>query len=377
MKILLFLCLWMLSLAVQANDGVYFVSGNQLFPAKETDIAITKEVLTISLQDDGYALVDVQYEFMNRSQPKSVLMGFEADRPYNAGETLHKDGAHPQIFDFTVVMNGEVLRYKTAVVESMSEGESDFKPIDLNKWKVQENADDGNEDGLYNASTKQYMQYAYSYYFTAHFKKGINRIHHTYRFSMSSAVGTSFIVNYWLKPAMRWANRQIDDFTLRIKAENTMKYFFIADSVFQTKPFKVVEGDGKVRKTKHYDSDRTEIVLRNGVVEWHQKNFKPTDNLNIVSCDSYMTFDEELPFGSFYDRSEGYMIYVMYHKDADPRIIRNLPYASRGYVFKDKYLQKYFSRFFWYMPNPDWEPSTVDFTPSERRYLKNDVPKID
>ena len=82
MKKLFFLCIWMFSMAVQANDGVYFVSGNQLIPAKETDIAITKEVLTISLQDDGYALVDVQYEFMNRSHPKPVLMGFEADRPY-------------------------------------------------------------------------------------------------------------------------------------------------------------------------------------------------------------------------------------------------------------------------------------------------------
>ena len=43
-----------------ANDGVFFVNGNQLVPVQETDIALTKEVLTISLCDDGYATVDVQ-----------------------------------------------------------------------------------------------------------------------------------------------------------------------------------------------------------------------------------------------------------------------------------------------------------------------------
>ncbi|MBQ1649694.1 MAG: YARHG domain-containing protein, partial [Prevotella sp.] len=44
---------------------------------------------------------------------------------------------------------------------------------------------------------------------------------------------------------------------------------------------------------------------------------------------------------------------------------RNLPYANRGYVFKDKKLQKYFSSLWWYMPDPQWQASTADFTPRE------------
>ncbi len=47
-------------------------------PIQETDIALTSEVLTISLGDDGYATVDVQYVLTNRGQEKTVTMGFEA-----------------------------------------------------------------------------------------------------------------------------------------------------------------------------------------------------------------------------------------------------------------------------------------------------------
>ena len=36
-----------------ANDGVFFVNGNQLVPVNEADISISKEVLTISIGDDG------------------------------------------------------------------------------------------------------------------------------------------------------------------------------------------------------------------------------------------------------------------------------------------------------------------------------------
>ena len=67
----------------RANDGVYYMNGNQIVPLTETDITIAKEVLTISIGDDGYARVDVQYEFMNNGKAKEVQMGFEANAPYN------------------------------------------------------------------------------------------------------------------------------------------------------------------------------------------------------------------------------------------------------------------------------------------------------
>ena len=105
-------------MGVKANAGVYYTAGNQLVPLAETDISIKKEILTISLQDDGFAHVDVYYEFFNSGKAaKNVLMGFDAAPSYNDDYTFHNDGKHPHIHDFTVEMNGIRLGYKNAVCE--------------------------------------------------------------------------------------------------------------------------------------------------------------------------------------------------------------------------------------------------------------------
>ena len=101
--------MWLMAFVAKANDGVYYVNGNQIVPLQETDVAVTKEVLTISIRDDGFAAVDVLYEFTNRGKAKVVDMGFEAQAPYNAGDALSKAGKHPYIHDFTVEMNGVKL----------------------------------------------------------------------------------------------------------------------------------------------------------------------------------------------------------------------------------------------------------------------------
>lgn len=99
-----------------ANDGVYFTSGNFLQPIKETDISVAKEILTISIDKDSFATVDVYYEFMNNGKAKNITMAFEATAPYNDYSPLSHKGIHPHIKDFTVTMNGKQLNYRNAVV---------------------------------------------------------------------------------------------------------------------------------------------------------------------------------------------------------------------------------------------------------------------
>ena len=360
-----------------ANDGVLFVNGNHLVPVQETDIELNREVLTISLGDDGYATVDVQYVLNNCGNDKTVTMGFEALAPYNDEVAFSPQGIHPYIHDFTVVMNGQKLAYMNAVVVSKYDDECDFLPLDLRRWKsydevrMRNGEELPNNSMLYDASMDSLVNFAYAYYFVARFHHGKNTIHHTYRYRMSYGVGRTFEVPYSLMPAMRWANRQIDDFTLRIKATNTVKHFIVEDSLFSREPFVVKEGVGKIRKSKLYDEFFTEIALRNGTVEWHALNFKPTCNMTIGSADQLCYKGFKL--GSFYDRSDNYQP-GSYMISADKlheyrRILTNLPYASRGYVFKDKKLQKYFSQFWWYMPDAQWKPDTSDFTPREWKLI--------
>ena len=66
--ILSFLLMTCSLLTASANDGVYFTSGNFLVPTQETDISVDREILTITIGNDGFARVDVYYEFIpNRS----------------------------------------------------------------------------------------------------------------------------------------------------------------------------------------------------------------------------------------------------------------------------------------------------------------------
>lgn len=366
-----------MALTARANDGVLYVNGNHLVPVQETDIALTKEVLTISLCDDGYAQVDVQYVLTNRGQEKTVTMGFEAGAPYNDEAPFSQQGIHPYISDFTVVMNGQQLSYMNAVVKTKYDEECDFLPLNLQRWKSYDevrmrNGDElPNNSMLYDTALDSLIDFAYAYYFVARFKPGVNTIHHTYCYLTSYGVGRTFEVPYWLKPAMRWANQQIDDFTLRIEAKNTAKHFFVEDSIFAQSSFVVTEGVGKIKKTRHYDDLFIEIALRNGTVTWHAANFRPKADMNIQSAER-LHYDD-FKVGTFYDRSDRYLpgsfVLEEDHSAEQRRILANLPFANRGYVFKDKKLQKYFSQFFWYMPDPSWKADTHDFTPREWRLI--------
>ena len=103
MKKIFLITLMALAVCLQsavANDGVFYVNGNHLIPLEETDISIKKEILTITLCDDGFASVDVQYEMVNNGAPKTITMGFEASVPYNDGESFNKNCTHPNIKDF-------------------------------------------------------------------------------------------------------------------------------------------------------------------------------------------------------------------------------------------------------------------------------------
>lgn len=346
-SILLFFIIYLFSTSY-ANDGVYYTSGSMLIPVQETDITVEKEILTISLCDDGYARVDVQYVFNNRGPEKVLKVGFEAARPYNTIDTIDPTGRHPYISDFTVIMNGQPLRYSNAVVVANRINEIYTGP----------------EEGV----PEEFGAYAYAYYFRAEFKPGINKVHHTYKYKMSYGVGRTFEVPYWLTPATRWGNGQIDDFTLRIKAEGTEKHFVIEDSIFRAAEFRIVDGTGKIRHSQYgWSGSLVEVALRNGTVEWHSVNFKPEKDMNIQSADTYIAFNKEFPLGSFYDRSDNF--YFWTDKKIPKTLVNALPYAHRGYVFRKKKLQKLFSSFWWYMPDPEYVKSTKDFTPREHRLL--------
>lgn len=373
------------SVSMMANDGTYYTSGNQLIPLQETSISVKKEILTISLRDNGYADVDVYYEFYNPENiVKKVQMGFEADPPYNDTYEFYPDGVHPYIKNFSVEMNGMKLSHKNAVAVNDENEKLDF--VNLKEWDF-----DSENSGmtLINKNNKESKTFSYVYYFDAEFKPGKNIVHHTYSYQLSIIVGCSWLLDYKLSPAARWANKCIDDFTLLVKAENTAKHFLIDKETFGVNnPFTKMFGACKMRTcdTKYENITAPwEISLRNGMIKMHIMNFKPNEEHDLVikSADEYYCYgsaDELVHFGAFYDRSTSAFIYMTQVADVESivphdkafrqRICRNLPFAHRGHVFKDKKLKAYFESLFWYMPDPSYKDDTSDFTETDKKVMK-------
>lgn len=286
-------------LTAWANDGVYYTSGSFLIPVQETDISVSREVLTITIGKGGYAEVDVQYEFDNPKAAKTVLMAFEAKAPYNAQSTFNRKGIHPFIKDFTVTMNGKALPHRNAVVamrinNETGNYETDFKPFDLNEWvgfgEVSSVEGIIYDDVIYHKNIPDSMiSFAYAYFFDANFRQGRNTVHHTYKYKMSEQVFEDFRVPYWLTPASRWANRQIDDFTLRI-IDQCGKGICMQDSLFLSAPFKAIKGEcwqlDHVASGWQDEPEKRSVLFASqySVVEWHGRNFRPTDNIEIVSA---------------------------------------------------------------------------------------------
>lgn len=275
--------------SAQANDGVYFTSGNFLVPVHETDISVAKEILTITIGKDSLATVDVQYEFVNYAQAKNVTMAFEATAPYNDLSPLNRKGTHPSIKDFQVCMNGTTLPYRNAVVAWKANGgghQVDFTPLDLTQWKGYGEVADTilpENNMLYNVQLDSLVAFAYAYYFDAPFQEGINRVHHTYRYRMSYNVMQKFVIPYWLTPAIRWANKQVDDFTLNITSEEPTD-FCMVDILFHSAPFKSVKGN-KIYQFK--DESCNPLLFaslsQGDTIVWHGKDFKPITDMNIES----------------------------------------------------------------------------------------------
>lgn len=378
-----------------ANDAVYFVNGSHLSPIQETDISVKKEILTIHIGDDGFANVEVDYTFVNNGPAKWVTMGFEAMAPYNDDTEVNLKGGHPHISNFSVVMNGQALSYSNGIVfgnnDNLPQEAQDacktgiyFVPVDFNRWYY----DAENSERLHNKQTDEYASFAYAYYFKANFNSGENTVRHTYRYRMSYGVNKAFEIPYWLRPAMRWANHQIDDFTLRIKADDCTKHFVISNDPFKGTAFHVTEGKGKTRvlDIKDFDqvSSAVEVVLRNGTLEWHRNNFRTEHDMTIQSADF---LDYAVEWGNnarpiYYDSGPYYYWWGTYEEyypgkgtekqinNFTTRIRRNLPYAHRGYVFKDAQLRKIFETQWWYMPDPSCKPTNNSLNSHEQELMK-------
>ena len=214
-----------------ANDGVFYAKGNQLIPIFETEIAVQKEILTLKKVRNQMIEVTVYYEFFNPGEEKILTVGFEAISPTGDVDGAMKNGKHPFMHDFTVQSNDEILSYDIAYVSDELYAENGaIKSIDFDKFK-------GSTDG-------NYVEFYYVYHFQMKFKKGLNKVKHTYNYNVSGGICYNYNFEYVLTAANRWGNKQIDDFTLIID-NGEFETFTIAQTFFSDKNDWLINGIGK------------------------------------------------------------------------------------------------------------------------------------
>lgn len=376
-RLLLLAMVLLLSAGVFANDGVFYTSGNHLVPVVETDISVKKEIL--ALKREGKQMkVTVYYEFFNPTKEKSLLVGFEAPPAYPFDESLMKKfPEHSHINDFTVTINGETMPYEVAVVKGYE-------------------MKDYYHNGKFDAITKEYYKemiekddmwtgYYYVYHFNATFRKGLNIVQHTYYYDLSGDVCDEYMFNYILTAANRWANHQIDDFTLHIDM-GCHESFSVKPTFFKSLDEWTIDGVGKKgisRATCGMVEQNAEpypiFHIRQGSVTFHKTDFHPEGELE-VSKSSLLNFMVNEMYGEspsidvFKEQYFGLISLdddkakLNYDKDSR-HILKNMPFAYRGYVFKNTMLKKYFESTNWYMPDPEYKSDMTTMDDKEKEWI--------
>ncbi len=359
-----FLFLMMLSVllfgTLVANDGVFYVQGNNLIPLQETQIQLRKEVLKFHVSDYEWMDVDVDFSFFNPGKTKSVIVGFVT--PPASGDTDEEQ--HPQIKGFTVNVNGIKIPFK---MKRMSETTFALKKLQL----------EGQD---------------FVYYFPVTFKPGLNRIKHTYTYRGGASVEMHRVFDYVITTGKRWANKQIDDFELQVHLDNGIyavpasfrkdeKYAdwkILGDGVMQPKGERFLYEESPLMRLTH---------LNSGYLSLKEKNFKPDNDIVFAEynwaagwierwcdfaqeCIDRGAMEKIVPYFNL-KPWEGITAEDLKEMSAkDLRLLRNYFFAVRGYEFKSEDLLKFYSQFFWYRPVKGLTVDGIKLSAAEEEFVK-------
>jgi hypothetical protein len=191
----------------------------------------------------------------------------------------------------------------------------------------------------------------------------------------------NYALQYILTAAGRWANRQIDDFTLQI---NMGEYqdLSIQNTFFSNPSEWQIPETAKsilIKKKDKDETDKSEFFIRKGMLVFQKQNFKPIGQLYIHSFNySFYNGPDDINTndGLFNYKREGLPFSIedqdRINKPANElskKILKNLPFARRGYIFKTPELQAYFEKQPWYKKDEKYEPALTGLTQKEQAWL--------
>jgi len=349
--------LLMLTLPVSGNNDnyAYLGSGSVIYPMEKTNISLEYQFLSFRVED-GYAKVDILFEFNNPGQTEKKLpVGFMILTP--EGDIHENMTGKNLILDFRMMKDGYVLPYQLKVAAC-----ADCPLEDTGVIKT---------PGMY------------VYLFEVGFRPGINRISQSYGFFPSSGKLSGEAYPHLLTTGAKWADGNIGGLTVCIDMDPD-KYFFVND-IFGPKASWEIIGSGKITGKIHYndlpeDSCRMVRVL-SGKLQIAVENFRYEDNIffgtikgNSPGYKNNRIIDS-LRYALWYSIWDVWDIKRFLYSESrlgeyELKILRNIIYARYGYVFKSEDMQNYFSQFEWYIPDPNLVMEEIRLTEKEEELIE-------
>ena len=400
---------------VYANDGAFYMKGNQLIPINETQVELRNEILTIRRVGRNM-LIDVDYTFYNPGKAKEVLMGFEAPMPRGAAEFQYDrwemNRNHPYLKGFVVEINGLRIPYKADIVNKRAFNNigslAGFPQEDIDRFNESKSQSSAGLHRHYNNKPRPgdktsyhdfVNQYIYVNYFNAKFNPGINKVHHTYSFPISGSNDVPLNFEYILTAANRWANGQIDDFTLIVDMGDFREYYINqtffkgmknwndAALLYLCNPFADDMEELDFHIGRGHDNGSLHVRTKEAPIVYKQKDFCPKGELVIwgyhdeySSEDAFYEYYGVLTDTGVFDVNKHAMWYSFHHRKNDLKfakdeftlqVLRNFPFAIRGYAFKNRKLRSYYRGYGWYQPDSTCKLTAADLPADELKWIYN------
>ena len=351
-----------------ANDAEYITSANTIVPLKSKNVRLDKEVLNVKYLKSGYFSVDVWYYLYNEAKSKSTVIGFEAPQP------IGEDNLDNQFF-YKPYSVKKKLNAEWKAINSKLFTKAENSGIE--NFKVEVNGKSKNYDIVDVSKLKEGKGstpfVGYLYYFKANLKHGLNKIHQQYSCITSSSVDNKYEFEYILATAKEWKGGKIADFRLNIQLEKFADVS-ISNTFFKNKnEWKWHKGKAV---TETYDDSGhmkgTRFYIQDGKLTFHKKDFIPKSGLFLsaprVKENCYSDDCELLPYNDYTNKR-----YLEFFKKdyKSLKILKNMPYARRGYSFKTNYIASFYKKIPWYKEDKNYKADYNKLTPKEKNWLKN------
>lgn len=219
----------------KASNMDFYTSGNFFVPIHDTDISLKKAILTIDLADGEFVETNVYYELYNLDVSKNISIKFEAKKSDKMPLDITQG-----IKDFKLTVNGDIQDIKSSV------------------------------------------DTCYTYYANVQLIKGKNILRNTFKYRVKKNGDFDFSAPFNLCTLNCWANRQADDFTLRIIGGSN---YYIADEAFRGTPYSHEKYKYNFWRFKAIDEKYYALYSsgRSDTLVWHKTNFSPNDDMAILS----------------------------------------------------------------------------------------------